>query len=140
MRLKRVVLPAPFGPIIADNSPCSMRMFTWLETWMPPKCLSRSLISSIADNALLLLLFVVFVSRAEEPDAQNSPREHQNHRENRDAYEERPVLGVLPHNLFEAGKNRRPYHGSEEIAHAAHYGHKDCIPRHRPMEQIGRAS
>ena len=47
----KVLLPAPFGPMIADCSPSCMEKFTCRVTWMPPKCLCRSVTSRIAAMA-----------------------------------------------------------------------------------------
>ena len=47
MRWKNVVLPAPFGPMIACFSPSSSSKSTPSMATKPPKCLKRSVVRSI---------------------------------------------------------------------------------------------
>src|SRR5262245_11159241 len=47
MRLNSVVLPAPFGPMIALIDPCGTRKLTPPTAWKPPKLFRRSVTSSI---------------------------------------------------------------------------------------------
>ena len=48
--LKRVVLPAPFGPIRAVIDDYLISNETFLMAWMPPKFLYRFFISSINET------------------------------------------------------------------------------------------
>src|SRR5450830_792384 len=48
IRLKKVVLPAPFGPMMALTWPRAKRVLTWSTAVRPKNCLVRATTSSMA--------------------------------------------------------------------------------------------
>src|SRR3990172_10605171 len=80
MRLKRVVFPAPFGPIIPTISPFSIAVVTFLTAVIPPKALLRFLISKklIFARDLLSCTPPSFSHQAHEPVWEKDHHQNQN--------------------------------------------------------------
>src|ERR1043166_2499568 len=130
IRLNRVDLPAPLGPITAAICRASTRNDTSDTATKPEKDLRRLDISSIAPAP-------------EPPDgavegAENAARKHEQQHDQDGAEHEWPILGVGGDLLVQQGQHQRAHGGAPEMMHAAEDGHDHDICRFRPEHEIGK--
>ena len=115
IRLKKVVLPAPFGPMIARSSPlATLSETSRTATRLPKRLVTFSISSNV--HALPPL-----------QEAQQAAREEQHDQDEQQADERHPVDGdareiILQHDEHGGAEQRPP-----EAAHAAHHRHHDEI-------------
>src|SRR5512134_927195 len=101
MRLKSVVLPAPFGPMTAPIEPCGTSKLTPPTARKPSKLLASPRTSSTAQPRGHAVR-----ERAER--AGDTAREHEEQRDEDRPENERPVLRVGDDLLVEPEERRRP--------------------------------
>src|SRR6266498_738300 len=129
MRLKRVVFPAPLGPMMALMDPRGTVKLTPLTAWKPPKLLRSPVTSSTRRPSPHPL-----------PEGHERPRdapgedEEEHHEDG--AENERPVLGVGDDLLVEPDQHGRPEGGAEERAHAAEEGHDQDLRGFGPVGEV----
>src|SRR6266498_2249762 len=130
MRLKRVVLPAPLGPMMALIDPRGTVKLTPLTAWKPSKLLRSPVTSSTRRPSPHPL-----------PEGHERPRdapgedEEEHHEDG--AENERPVLGVGDDLLVEPDQHDRAEGGAEERAHAAQEGHDQDLGGFGPVGEVG---
>src|SRR3954471_11563163 len=116
MSLKRVLLPAPFGPITARISPSSTSKLTSLTASRPPKRLVRSWTRSRLTASALL---------PAEGEAQDSVGEEQHDGDHQAAVEQRLVLlegaQQLERDAEQEGADDRPEHEVEAAQEAVEH-------------------
>src|SRR5262249_30645126 len=116
MRLNRVVLPAPLGPMIAPIDPPATRKVTPPTAWNPSKLFRRSLTSSTG-------------APPGEPRGHDGGRPGEAAREDEEqddedgAEDQRPVLRVGHDLLVQPEDGEGADGGTEERPHAAEQGH-----------------
>src|SRR5437764_3756239 len=129
IRLNRVDLPAPLGPITAAICRASTRSDTSETATKPAKDLRSTAISSIAPAP-------------EPPDgavdgAEDAARkQEQEHDQNR-AQDEGPIFGVGGDLLVQQGQHQRADRRPPEMLHPAEDGHDHHIGGFRPEHEIG---
>src|SRR5262245_44354449 len=117
-----VVLPAPFGPMIACSSPCGTASAIASEATTPPKRLLRSSISKSASAT----------AHPGEQTVNAAAREQHDQQEKR-TEDDLPVFGYARQQLFQHQQRHRADARPEHRPHAAEHSHDDEI-------EIGRAS
>src|SRR3984957_14326904 len=126
-----VVLPAPFGPMIACNSPRATSSETWSVATMPPNRLTRFSTQSRG-------------SATGKPPQQSidaaAPEQHDQQQQR--AHDQRPVFGDLRQELLQHQVNHRADHRAEQRAHAAEDDHHHQVAgagpvHHRRADEIG---
>src|SRR5437868_856050 len=119
-----VVLPAPFGPMIACSSPCATSSVTWSVATMPPKRLTRFSTRSSGS------------ATGKPPDkADDAAPPEQHDQEQQRAHDKRPVFRHLRQKLFQQQKHDRPDHRAEHRAHAAEDDHDHEIAGTGPVHR-----
>src|SRR5712691_13409467 len=130
MRLKRVVLPAPFGPMIAVTWPAATVRLTPPTASKPPNALWRSRTSSTAEPPPCAL-----------PERDGRPGEAAGEAEQEDdedrAQHERPVLGVGDDLLVEEDQGQRADAGAEEGPHPPEERHDQHLGGLGPVGEVG---
>src|SRR5437764_10941062 len=92
IRLNRVDLPAPFGPMTARTSPSATRIDTWSTAISPPK---RRVSSSSSSNATINFRFGPAATETGTNQAPD-PLRRKNHESDEDEPKEQgPGLGVI---------------------------------------------
>src|SRR5882672_5085183 len=129
IKLKRVVLPAPFGPMIAPMLPRGASKLTPPTATKPPKIFTRSRTSSTAGPPEQAPR-----ERAESAgDPSGEPeQEHDQH----GAQHERPVLGVRDDLLIQEDQHERADAGPKERAHAPEERHDQHLGRLGPVREV----
>src|SRR5882762_1851903 len=130
MRLKRVVLPAPFGPMIAATWPAATVRLTPPTASKPPNALRRSRTSSTPRPRPR-------TSPERGGRAGESAREAEQQDDEHRAEHERPVLGVRDDLLVEQDQGQRPDAGTEEGTHAAEERHDQHLGGLGPVGEVG---
>src|SRR3954471_11445419 len=126
-----VVLPAPFGPMMACNSPLATSNMTLSEATMPPKRLVRPSTLSIAS-----------ATAQPHQDTVDAAARVERDREQHRAEDEALEFGEARQPLFEEEKRHRADHGAEHRAHAAEHRHHHEIAgadpaHHRRIDEVG---
>ena len=98
--LKQVVLPAPFGPIMARNSPGATAKLTSLTARTPPKALDSERTSSTLMTCAPLLR----QSAAKPPTMPLRERQHQ--QQDDGAQQRAPIFGLPHHRVLQGGEHR----------------------------------
>src|SRR3990167_6104974 len=128
-RLKSVVLPAPFGPMIAAISPRATARLTPATAWKPAKALWTPRPSSPPEPREAP---AAGVERADDA----AGKREQEHDQDR-AEHERPVLGVGRDLLVQHEQHERADGGAVEVAHAAEDRHDQALRGLRPVDEVG---
>src|ERR1700722_3668558 len=131
IRLKKVVLPAPFGPITARSSPGSTVIDTLSTATRLPKCFE----TFSTRNRLTMSPFSR--CRLSPDDAQNAAREEQHDEHEEQADERHPVLRLARNVVLQHQKDRRADQRPPEAAHAAQHRHDDEIAGLVPAQRAG---
>src|SRR5690349_9850236 len=129
IRLNRVDLPAPLGPITAAICRLATERVTSETARNPPNDLLRCATSSTARASQLERQRV----NAADDAAREGEQQHQQDR----AEHERPVLRVVGDILIEPYQRRRADRRAPEEVHAAQDGHDHDLGRLRPEHVIG---
>src|SRR6516164_1017313 len=135
MRLNKVDLPAPFGPITARTSPSSTRIDTWSTATMPPK---RRVSSSSSSNATAV--FPLYCGSAAKAGADETPyalRGEDYEGDENEAEEQGPGLRVIAELMLDRQEERRTQHRADQGAGAADDDHDQNLPREQPEQQLG---
>src|SRR3954451_19052423 len=130
-----VVLPAPFGPITACNSPGRTSSVTLSVTRSPPKFLVRPSISSTGSAT-------AHPPQLRHKSDQSAGREHRDQDQQRPEYD-LPVLGDAGQPFLGEQKRGRAEDRTVEGSHAAEDHHDEkitgALPRHvGGTDEIGR--
>src|SRR3990167_6379806 len=128
-RLKSVVLPAPFGPMIAAISPRARARLTPATAWKPSNALWTSRTSSTPEPQEAP---APVVERTDEPAGEREQQHDQDRAEH-----ERPVLGVGRDLLVQHEQHERTDGGTVEVAHAAEDRHDQDLGGLRPVDEVG---
>src|SRR5665647_1257607 len=122
-----VVLPAPFGPMIACNSPWATSSETWSVAMMPPN--RRTSFSTRSKGSATI-----------EPPQQAvdaaAPEQHDRQQER--SQDQRPIFRHLRQEFLQHQIDDRPDHRAEQRAHAAEDHHHHQIAGAGPVHH-GRA-
>src|SRR6266403_6320242 len=121
-----VVLPAPFGPMIACSSPCPTSSETWSVAITPPN--RRTSFSTRSKGSAT-------AQPPEQPHDAAAPEQHD--QEQQRAHDQRPVFRDLRQKLLQQQKNDRPDHRAEQRAHAAEHHHHHEIAGAGPVHHRG---
>src|SRR3954453_19482995 len=129
IRLNRVDLPAPLGPITAAICRASTRSDTSETATKPAKDLRSTAISSIAPAP-------------EPPDgavdgAEDAARKQEQEDDQDRAQDEGPILGVGGDLLVQQGQHQRPDRRPPEMLHPAEDGHDHHSSGFRPEDEVG---
>src|ERR1700728_325044 len=110
-----VVLPAPFGPMIACSSPLATSSERLSVATMPPNRRTRFSMRSKGSAT---------AQPPEQPDDAAAAEQHDQQQQR--AHDERPIFRQLRQELFQYQINDRPDHRTEQRAHAAedHHDHE----------------
>src|SRR6202790_794181 len=121
-----VVLPAPFGPMMACNSPRPTSSERLSVATMPPNRRTRF---STRSNG----------SATGEPPEQSvdATASKQHDQKQKRAHDERPVFGDLRQEFFQHEIDDRTQHGPEQRAHAAEDDHDHQVPGTGPVHHGG---
>src|SRR5690349_19349511 len=92
IRLNRVDLPAPFGPMTARTSPCATRIDTWSTAVSPPK---RRVSSASSSNATIDFRFGPTPAEAGTNHPPNALRRKHHECDEDEPKEQGPGLGVI---------------------------------------------
>src|SRR5262245_23645100 len=143
IRLKKVDLPAPLGPITAAISRRLMAKSTRSTAVKPSKALLRACTSSIALHHLGLAgrrsRRAGARPQALEDGADgtgNAAGKYEQQDDEHRAHRQRPILGIGGDLLIEHDKGRRPHRRSPEAAHAAEDRHDQRLRRLGPEGEI----
>src|SRR5216684_5279851 len=121
-----VVLPAPFGPMMAWVSPSRISRLTSSHARSAPKLLVRPLTSS-------RILFIL----AEEQSGEAAPEEE--HRQHQERPEDQlPVLRPARERVLDQEQRKGAEHRSGDVRHAAEYDHEHELARASPAHELGR--
>src|SRR3984893_16386977 len=105
--LIKVVLPAPFGPMIACNSPLTTSSERWSVARIPPN--RRTSLSTRSKGS----------ATAQPPEqAHDAAAAEQHDQEQQRAHDQRPVFGDLRQRLLQQEIDDRAQHRAEQRAHA----------------------
>src|SRR6185503_12597152 len=123
--LIRVVLPAPFGPMMA---------------WVSPSRISR-LTSSLASSAPKLFVRprtsrILFILAEEQPREAAPEKKHRQHQER--AQDELPVLRPARERILDQQERKGAEHRPGDAPHAAEDHHEHEFARARPVHELGR--
>src|SRR6266705_5000932 len=121
-----VVLPAPFGPMIACVSPSSTSRSTLSLASSAPKLLMRPRTSSRA-------LFILAEEQSRETLLEEKHRQHQQRTQ-----DQLPVLGPARERVFEEQQRERAQHRSGDASDAPEDHHEHELARARPVHELGR--
>src|SRR5712691_3970667 len=121
-----VVLPAPFGPMIAWVSPSSTSRSTWSLASSAPKLLVRPRTSS-------KLLFILAEEQSREAALEEEHRHHQQR-----AQDQLPVLGPARERVFAQEQRKRAEHRPGDARHSAEDHHEHELAGARPVHELGR--
>src|SRR5579883_3071006 len=126
-RLKSVVFPAPFGPMIACSVPsCTSRSTLSTATVPPKRLVSLRALSKISPPA-------------DEPEQLDEPAAQPEHDRAEDhAEHERPVRPHVAELIGEYGVDRRPEDRAVRRADAAEYSHDHDIRRRAEAHDLER--
>src|SRR5213592_256562 len=124
--LIRVVLPAPFGPMMA---------------WVSPSRISRSTLSLASSAPKLFLkprtssrvLFILAGEQSREAAPQEKHRQHQERPE-----DELPVLRPARESVLDEEQREGAEHRPGDARHAPEYDHEHKLARARPVHELGR--
>src|SRR3990172_9153241 len=119
--LKRVLLPAPLGPMIAAISPGSTRRLTPTRAWKPPKALATPETSSTGRSRRPAR------GSPSQKDPRQTPGEHVDQREKNDAQHDRPVFRVRRHHRVEDDEDPRAQGRPQEDVRPAEEGHEEHL-------------
>src|ERR1700691_4304552 len=120
--LKNVVLPAPFGPMIARSSPSATLSDTWSTATRLPKFLvTFSTWSSVTLPPVL-------------DEAEQTPWEEQHHQDEQHADERHPVGGDARQVVLQDDKDRGPEERSPEGPNTPQHRHDHDISGHHVVE------
>src|ERR1700742_5324810 len=137
-----VVLPAPFGPITACNSPCGISKTTSSVATMPPKRLASfstwsraSAMTHLRVGFCAILCGEHCADLAEHPVDAAARVQHseQQHRPEDDL----PIFGYAGQRLLQQQQRDGAEHRACDRAHAAEHHHDDEIARTRPIHHRG---
>src|SRR5579862_3682355 len=128
MRLKKVVLPAPLGPITARSSPASTIIDTPLTATRLPKV-------RVTFSTLRRLIRQASRRRPAADDAEHAAREEQHDEDEEQADERHPVLGLARDVILQHDEDRGANQRSPERAHPAEHSHDDEIARLVPAQR-----
>src|SRR3981081_3487315 len=121
-----VVLPAPFGPMMAWVSPSRISRLTSSHASSAPKLLVRPLTSS-------RILFIL----AEEQSREAAPEEeHREHQQRPD--DQLPVPGPARESVLDQEQRKGAEHRPGDAPHAAEDHHEHELARARPVHELGR--
>src|ERR1700674_948407 len=118
MRLTRVVLPAPLGPIRPWMDPCSTSSDTWSTAWTPPKCrwtLSRRRSTDIPTRP------PPRPDEGETAATDDALRPEHDHRDQEDSGDDVDVCLGLLEDPGQACYHQRADHGPYEVSAAAQH-------------------
>src|SRR5919204_4581506 len=122
-----VVLPAPFGPMMASVSPASTSRSTAHVAMSAPKLLVNPRTSSSDSPTGRALV------RHEIPESGLGVE----HRENEQrAQNDLPVRRPRGENVFEQQQHERAENGADERAHPAQDDHEHDLARARPVHEV----
>src|SRR6516162_6213584 len=126
MRLNKVDLPAPFGPITARTSPSSTCIDTWSTATRPPKRRVSSLSSS---NATAVVQFDCSSTTKARADQTPYAFRREDHKGDKDeAKEQGPGLRVIAEQMLDRQEERGTYHRADQGAGAADDDHDQNLP------------
>src|SRR5579871_5034076 len=128
MRLKKVVLPAPLGPITARSSPGSTVNDTPLTATRLPNV-------RVTFSTLRRLMRRASLRRPAADDAEHAAREEQHDQHEEEADERHPVFGLARDVILQHDEDRGADERSPERAHAAQHRHDDEIARLVPAQR-----
>src|SRR6202022_3917696 len=111
-----VVLPAPFGPMIACNSPLATSSETLSVATIPPN--RRTSFSTRSKGSAT-------AQPPQQPDDAAAPEQHD--QQQKRAHDERPIFCYLRQKLFQHEISDRSDHRAEHPAHAAENDHHHQI-------------
>src|SRR5215813_2017938 len=132
MRLNRVVLPAPLGPMIALIEPGATVKLTPLTARKPPKLLVMPRTSSTGGPPLPLRRAHQALGRPGE-----AARKYEEQEDENGAQHERPVLRVGDDLLVQQDEDERAHARPHEGAHAAQERHDQHLGRLGPVGKVG---
>src|SRR5947199_2387419 len=116
IRLNRVDLPAPFGPMTARTSPSETRIDTWSTATRPPK---RRVSSSSSSNATINFRFGPAATKAGTNQAPD-PLRRKHHESDEDKPKEQgPGLDVIAQLVLDDQKESSAENGADQCAGAA---------------------
>src|SRR5882757_4624141 len=121
-----VVLPAPFGPMMAWVSPSRISRLTPSHASSAPKLLVRPLTSS-------RILFIPAEEQSREAAPQEKHRQHQERPE-----DQLPVLRPARERVLHQEQRKGAEHRSGDARHAPEYDHEHKLARARPVHELGR--
>src|SRR6516164_6142327 len=120
MRLKNVVLPAPFGPMMARSSPfATVKETSWTATRLPKRLLTLRTSRTLMPWCSRL----TFASN----EAQQAAREEQHDQHEQQADERHPVDGDARQVVLQNDEHRRAQERAPERPHSSHHRHHDEI-------------
>src|SRR5882762_3642258 len=119
-----VVLPAPFGPMMAWVSPSRTSRSTSSLASSAPKLFLKPLTSS-------RILFIVAEEQSREAAPQEEHREHQERPEN-----QLPVLRPAREGVLDQQEREGAEHRPGDARHAPEYDHEHELARARPVHEL----
>src|SRR6185437_14764790 len=129
MRLKKVVLPAPFGPITARSSPAFMSNVTPSTAFNVPKWRDTLSIRKNVDPAGAGLAI---------EDAEHAFREQEHDEHEEQADEGHPVFGHARQIVLSDDEDDHPEQRPKEAAHASEHDHDHEVAGQDPMQVLRR--
>src|SRR5665647_2901015 len=126
-RLKKVVLPAPLGPMMALTWPRAKRVLTWSTAVRPKNCLVRATTSSIAPSPLRRLGGGGASRTALEPSADDAVRQEDEQRDQYGAKHHHAVVLQKLQTLREPSHQERAHQRPQQRADAADQGEHDQV-------------
>src|SRR5882762_1492674 len=121
-----VVLPAPFGPMMAWVSPSRISRLTSSHASSAPKLLERPLTSS-------RILFILAEEQSREAALEEEHRQHQERPE-----DQLPVHGPARARVLHQEQRKGAEHRPGDARHAPEYDHEHKLARARPVHELGR--
>src|SRR5712692_5018284 len=121
-----VVLPAPFGPMMAWVSPSRISRLTSSHASSAPKLFVSPLTSS-------RILFILAEEQSREAAPQEEHRQHQERPQH-----ELPVHGPARERVLHQKQRKGAEHWSGDARHAAEDHHEHKLTRARPVHELGR--
>src|SRR5581483_1488874 len=142
MRLKRVDLPAPLGPMTAAISPRATERLTPSTAVKPSKVLRTPSTSSIALSRIgggsgIGLRTCTQALDGTDQGAGDAAGEDEEQDDQHHAHREGPILGVGGDLLVEHDEGGSPDGRPPECAHAAEDGHDQRLGRLGPVAEVG---
>src|SRR6185437_13507661 len=116
IRLKNVVFPAPFGPMMARNSPAS----TLSDTSCTATRLPKRLVAFLTSSTLMVRLSCLSLAANE---AEQAAREKQHDQHEQQTDKRHPVDGDARQIILQHDEHHRAQQRPPEGAHAAHHRH-----------------